>query len=370
MKNKYSNIDLSKYEKGYQTSDEVRLAQKKKETAENAVSNYGAFKWDKQDAYDQAVKAVTDRKAFSYDVTGDALYQQYKDNYISQGKQAMTDVMGQASAMTGGYGNSYAATVGNQTYQNYLQGLNDMVPELYQLALERYNAEGERLANNYNLLAAERTNAWNEYEYGYDQLLADREYASGNYDTTFNRDYAMWSDYRDSDTSQYWNEYNAGYQAEQDALARELAIAQFEEQKRAAAVDEALTQQQWEEQLRATAASEALAREEFEEQKRATAVAEKLEQEQWNYTKSQPAEVSYAITSYSDIPKSIRSSLDEMVAPLADETFVEPFSEKQISAITEKINSYISGMVNSGEMSPAVGNVLMEEYMNIVSKRK
>ena len=58
------------------------------------------------------------------------------------------DTMGQAQAMTGGYGNSYAQTVGQQTYQGYLQGLNDQVPALYQLALDKYNSEGNQLKDN------------------------------------------------------------------------------------------------------------------------------------------------------------------------------------------------------------------------------
>ena len=70
-------------------------------------------------------------RKFAYDLDADALYQQYKDQYINQGRLAMQDAMGQASALTGGYGNSYAATVGNQAYQSYLTQLNNVIPELY-----------------------------------------------------------------------------------------------------------------------------------------------------------------------------------------------------------------------------------------------
>jgi len=109
--------------------------------------------------YDQQIDAAltdyTSRKPFSYDVNSDALYQGYKDRYLREGKQAMRDTMGQAAAMTGGYGNSYAATAGNQAYQAYLGKLNDAVPELYNLALQKYQMEGQDLANRYNMFTNE-----------------------------------------------------------------------------------------------------------------------------------------------------------------------------------------------------------------------
>ena len=232
-KNKYTNIDLSKYKNGYQASDEVNSALSLKTNAENAVANFGDFKYANESLYQNAMNAILNREKFSYDLNGDALYQQYKDNYINQGKQASADVMGQASAMTGGYGNSYAATVGNQTYQGYLQGLNDVVPQLYQMALDRYNAEGDRLATNYSLLSADRTDARNAHNDTYSKLVSDRDYYANNYNNAYNRDYSAWNDDRTYDTSQYWNEYNAGYTKEQDAIANDMALKQLNESIRA-----------------------------------------------------------------------------------------------------------------------------------------
>ena len=67
----------------------------------------------------------------------------------------MQDTMGQAQAMTGGYGNSYAQSVGQQSYQGYLQGLNDQVPNLYQMALNRYIQQGDQLKDQYSMLTAQ-----------------------------------------------------------------------------------------------------------------------------------------------------------------------------------------------------------------------
>lgn len=220
IKNKYSNIDLSKYDKGYQKSKSVRDAEKQKTKAENLVKNYGDFKYGRQEDYSSAMDSLLNRKKFSYDLNADALYNQYKDQYMTQGKQAMMDTIGQASALTGGYGNSYAATVGNQAYQSYIQeGLNSIVPQLYQLALSGYQAEGDRLAQNFSVLSADRDAAYGMYTDKYNRLVGDRDYFANAYNNAYTQDYSQYVDNRDYDTSQYWNEYNAGYQKDRDAIA-------------------------------------------------------------------------------------------------------------------------------------------------------
>lgn len=91
---------------------------------------------------------VMNRGEFKYDMNADALYRQYADQFMKQGKTAMRDTMGQASAMTGGYGNSYAQSAGKQAYNSHLEGMNDMIPDLYGLALQKYQAEGERMRSD------------------------------------------------------------------------------------------------------------------------------------------------------------------------------------------------------------------------------
>lgn len=106
---------------------------------------------------------INNREKFSYDFNADALYQQYKDRYMTQGRTAMMDTMGQAAAMTGGYGNSYAQSVGNQAYQGYLQQLNDRIPELYNLAYNRYQQEGQDLQNQYAMYNDAYNREYGEY---------------------------------------------------------------------------------------------------------------------------------------------------------------------------------------------------------------
>ena len=100
--------------------------------------------------YDQ----IMNRKPFQYDLNGDLLYRQMADRYTQLGQQAMRDTMGQAAALTGGYGNSYAAQVGNQAYQQYLTALNDNIPQLWDRAYQVYQDQGDQLMQQYQLAAA------------------------------------------------------------------------------------------------------------------------------------------------------------------------------------------------------------------------
>ena len=203
---------------------------------------------DKLEAYNN----WANRPDFSYDVNGDALYQQYKDLYINQGRLAMMDTMGQAAAMTGGYGNSYAASVGNQAYQGYLQKLNEVVPELYNMAYNMYQQEGEDLKYAYDVarddyntkygewadmlgfLQSEQsrldTNAYNEANLDRSMWESDRTYKTELYNTAL--DWATNNEntlYTDSFNKATWKEDYA--LDERQVAASELAAANADKTK-------------------------------------------------------------------------------------------------------------------------------------------
>lgn len=188
----------------------------------------------------QITDKIMNREKFSYDLNGDALYQQYKDQFINQGKLAMQDTIGQAAAMTGGYGNSYAQSVGQQTYQGYLQQLNDKVPELYQLALDQYNREGEDMYNQYGLLADRE-----ETEYGrHRDEVADWNTDRGFYADELHRAEELdYTKYRDTVADSQWNaQFNESVrQFEQEY---KLKVEEIEEAKRHNRITEDQAQQQ------------------------------------------------------------------------------------------------------------------------------
>ena len=117
--------------------------------------------------------AITGRPAFSYNPASDPVYNSYAQSYQRRGRLAMRNTMGQAAALTGGYGSSYAQSVGQQQYDSYLQSLGEALPELYGMAWQRYNAEGDALKTAWEL-ASERSEVRRESE----REAAEREAAA------------------------------------------------------------------------------------------------------------------------------------------------------------------------------------------------
>ena len=148
----------------------------------------GTYDQQLQDIYQQ----IVGRKPFSYNVNEDALYRQYADQYTMQGKMAMMDTMGQAATLTGGYGSSYGQTVGQQAYQNYLQQLNAVVPELYGMALDQYNQEGQALLNQYAMVGDLADAEYGKYQDSLDRYWQELNYKKQQADDAYDQGYSNW----------------------------------------------------------------------------------------------------------------------------------------------------------------------------------
>lgn len=188
------------YSRGsYVASDLVNQAQAALQAHLNNAPGAYQSKWQTQ--IDGILDAYRNREDFQYDLDSDALYQQYADQYALKGQLAMMDTMGQAAAMTGGYGNSYAATAGNQAYQSYLQQLNDVIPELYGMAYDRYQQEGEDMLTEYSLLSDRESSDYAKYQDDLNRYYTDLDYLANRYDSERAYDYSVYQDqlaYEDS----------------------------------------------------------------------------------------------------------------------------------------------------------------------------
>lgn len=226
----------------YKPSEAVTQAQTK--LNQYAQSNKPApYQSQWQTSLNDTLNKILNREKFSYDMNADALYNQYKNQHVTQGQQAAMDTMGQAQSMTGGYGNSYAQTAGQQAYHGYLQQLNDKVPELYQLALNQYNREGDDLYTQYGLFADREGLDYGRYrdqltDYNAElgRLTDDSRYQS---ETDYNRymdqynqgldQFNMsYAQYRDQVADRQWQQ-NFDYQKQMDALAQQQWQAEFDE---------------------------------------------------------------------------------------------------------------------------------------------
>lgn len=141
--------------------------------------------------YDAQIKSLYEqimgRGEFKYDQKTDPLYQQYVQDYTTQGKMAMRDTMGQAAALTGGYGSSYGQAVGQQQYDQYLQRMADILPQTYGMALDAYNAEGNRLNQNLETTTNLERSDYDKYLDTLNQYNIDYNRAQNDVDTWYDR---------------------------------------------------------------------------------------------------------------------------------------------------------------------------------------
>lgn len=184
---------VADYNKPYTPSNSVTQLGKDLNAATKPVQK--PSQW--QDTLQQTMDAILNKGDFKYDVNADALYNQYKDQYILGGQMAMQDSMGQAAVLTGGYGNSNAQTVGQQQYQVYLQQLTDKIPELYQLARDSYDRDLSNLYNRYGLLSDAEAKEYSRYRDEVSDFYADRDYLTNRYYNERDFDYGQWADNRD-----------------------------------------------------------------------------------------------------------------------------------------------------------------------------
>ena len=177
--------------------------------------------WDDQLA--GILEKIQNREKFSYDVNADPLYDAYKDKYIQGGKLAMKDTMGQAAALTGGYGSSYGQAVGQQAYDAYLQNLTDVIPELYGMAYNQYQDEGDDLLKQASLIGDQRDTEYGRYRDEMSDWRYDQEAASEREKEEYNRRTAAEKDAYSRQQQAYANLYAlikaSGYNPTDEELA-------------------------------------------------------------------------------------------------------------------------------------------------------
>ena len=299
-----------------------------------------SFSGQLQDLYNQ----IVNRDKFSYDVNSDALYQQYKDQYVQQGKMAMQDTMGQAAALTGGYGSSYAQGVGQQAYQGYLQQLNDRVPELYDRALAQYNQEGQNMLNQYAMLGDMADDEYMKYRDSMSDYYNRLDMARQDLDTAYNRGYTSNRDAiddarydyevqhaldREAIEDQRYNE-QWDYQLEQDRLDRDYQDRVFDYNKE----QDAIGNQQWQDS--------------FDYNKKQDAIANKQWQDSFDYNKEQDS-LNRADSNKANAYNKVVSFIGTDYKPTDSELREAGLTKEQYDAISKAATSVESS--SFGDMS-------------------
>mgnify|MGYP001859601381 CR=1 FL=1 len=177
-------------------------------------SKPGAYESQYSDEIQAQLDKLLNGEKFSYNFNADPIYQQYKDQYMQQGQLAMQNTMGQAAALTGGYGSSYASTAGNQAYQQHLTGLNEIIPQLYDAAFQRYRADVSDTKDLLGIYQGLDESDYGRYRDTVSDYYTDLGLATDRYNNEREWDYGQ---YRDQ-VSDWESDRSYGYTKDQDAL--------------------------------------------------------------------------------------------------------------------------------------------------------
>lgn len=139
------------------------------------------------DQIKELMSQILNREDFEYDVDKDTLFQQALASAMGSGKSAMQDTIGQASALTGGYGSTYATSAGNQAYNAYIEDAYNNLPEYYNMALQAYQAEGQEMYQQLDMLNAADATEWGRT---YDTWRSNFD----NAQQIYNQAYGAWQD--------------------------------------------------------------------------------------------------------------------------------------------------------------------------------
>lgn len=384
--NKYGDFTYEDY------SESDKVIQAGNALDAHLANKPGAYQSQWQAQLDELMNSIMNRDKFSYDMNGDALYQQYKDKYVQQGKMAMADTMGQAAAMTGGYGNSYAQSVGQQAYQGQLQNLNDIVPELYSMALDQYNREGQELYNQYGLVADRENTDYGRYRDSVGDWQNEREYLTGRYDTERGFDYGKYVD----DRNLAHDVHNEGYQRLMDSLG----IAQSDYYKGAdmfhteQATQNNIAGQEFNDAMSIWGAESDQAWKEYEADETARRDANSLIQQDWqnefnvwdanNQNAWESAKWDESIRQHEQSMAGVKGTgsgesgsavEDDSVLDLVDptggqQTITKEMREKAATFTdNESLASWAYGLAYSGAISEELADQLIAEYLDPNEKR-
>lgn len=193
------------------------------------------------DMIDDILDSIVNRPKFEYgteELNADPLYQMYADSYKRNAQLAMRDTMANATALSGGYGTSYAQSVGQQAYDATMAGLNDRALDFYDRAYGRYQDDLQDLYNQMGVVTGLDATDYNRYRDEVNDYFTNRDYYNNRYNQEYGYDYGK---YQDQLAMQQWAEEYAWQQAqaEQEQANWEAEMAfqreQFEWQKQKAA---------------------------------------------------------------------------------------------------------------------------------------
>ncbi len=208
-KNPDAGMSILSYKQDYNkaTTDELRaLANAGAEAVRSSFGEYtggsggsgykvtqmspGSFEYEKSapeyrekygDQVNDLMTEILNREDFSYDPETDPMYSSYKKTYTREGNRATADTLGEAAAMTGGIPSSYAVSAASQAGNYYASQLADKVPELYEMAYQKYLGEYQERLDKLQLLQDREQFEYSKYLDELEKYESDRNFNYGKW---------------------------------------------------------------------------------------------------------------------------------------------------------------------------------------------
>lgn len=130
---------------------------------------------------------VVNQEDFSYNPETDQLYSQYRKQYAREGKRATQDALGAAAAASGGIPSSYAVSAATQAGDYYASQMTDKIPELYQLAYNKYLNDYNRKLNNLSAVQGAEQSDYDKYLNELQKYNTDRSFDYNAWQDEYNR---------------------------------------------------------------------------------------------------------------------------------------------------------------------------------------
>lgn len=160
------------------------------------VNGYGPFQDTREkptysNRYDQQINDLlqqyVNRGKFSYDYKNDPLYANYRKQYQREGQRATQDALAEAAAASGGIPSSYAASAAAQAQNYYASQIADKIPELEQLAYQKYLDDASLQQSKISTLQGQEQLDYAKYIDALGQYNTDRNFDYGVYSDRYNQ---------------------------------------------------------------------------------------------------------------------------------------------------------------------------------------
>ncbi len=109
-------------------------------------------------------RLMNEPAAADFDINTDRLYNQYREMYEKNASLAAENAFGLASASTGGYGNSYAASAAAAAYGKYMEGLTDRALQIGEASRKQQESDRADLYRRLNAVSDLETEDYSRFQ--------------------------------------------------------------------------------------------------------------------------------------------------------------------------------------------------------------